>query len=58
MEKISKLESIVFNTSLAYGNSTAFANALSFVKKNDIKYYYELLCKEAEEIGLIDLIEE
>lgn len=55
---IKKLENAVKTTSVTYRDSTAFRNALHFVKMSDLSFYKTLLEMECEEMGFEDFDED
>lgn len=55
---IKKLENAVKTTSVTYRDSTAFRNALHFVKMSDLSFYKTLLEMECEEMGIEDFDED
>lgn len=48
---LTTLENAVKTTSVTYRDSTAFRNALHFVKMSDLSFYKTLLEMECEEMG-------
>jgi hypothetical protein len=55
---IKELENAVFTKSVPYRDSTAFRNALHFIKMNDLSFYKTLLEKECDEMGFEDFDED
>ena len=55
---IKKLENAVKTTSVTYRDSTAFRNALHFVKMSDLSFYKTLLEMECQEMGIEDFDED
>ena len=55
---IKKLENAVKTTSVTYRDSTAFRNALHFVKMSDLSFYKTLLETECDEMGIEDFDED
>lgn len=55
---IKKLENAVKTTSVTYRDSTAFRNALHFVKMSDLNFYKALLETECDEMGFEDFDED
>lgn len=55
---IKKLENAVKTTSVTYRDSTAFRNALHFVKMSDLSFYKALLETECNEMGFEDFDED
>lgn len=55
---IKELENAVKTTSVTYRDSTAFRNALHFVKMSDLSFYKTLLEMECEEMGIEDFDED
>ena len=55
---IKKLENAVKTTSVTYRDSTAFRNALHFVKMSDLSFYKTLLEMECDEMGIEDFDED